>query len=101
MLPSYGEIYKLAVSRLCLEKWVLLNLNVLLKEALSSVYLILDKGDSRRKENVFHRRGGWSENCEGESHFRIMVCISLISGYGNNTEICQKNLSQDSRLEEL
>lgn len=101
MLSSYGEIYKLAVSRLRLEKWVLLNLNVLLKEALSSVYLILDKGDSRRKENIFHGRGGWSGNCEGESHFRIMVCISFISGYGNNIEIRQKNLSQDSRLEEL
>lgn len=46
MLSSYGEIYKLVVSGLCLEKWALLNLNVLLKEALSSVDLPLDKGDS-------------------------------------------------------
>lgn len=78
MLSSYGEIYKLAVSGLCLEKRVLLNLNVLLKEALSSVDLLFDKGDSRRKENIFHRRGGWSEYCEGESHFRIIVALSLV-----------------------
>lgn len=78
MLSSYREIYKLAVSGLCLEKWMLLNLNVLLKEALSSVDLLFDKGDSRRKENIFHRRGGWSEDCEGESHFRIIVALSLV-----------------------
>lgn len=29
----------------------------------------------------------------------MIVCISLISGYGNNIEICQEILGQDSRLE--